>query len=158
MEFDTSPVSGVRSRSTEPRGSHDVGLEKEASMLSAESSTVHDTAGTLAASSSEALEPFHTSLLASHEQAETADSLPEELGELTAPLPSLRDEPITASTLQRRIPTLRQTHRNTAPSHPTLDNLAGPESKSQDAPAAPTVEPIPEGTVPLDTEKRSAPT
>ena len=127
-------------------------------MLSAESSTVHDTAGTLAASSSEALEPFHTSLLASHEQAETADSLPEELGELTAPLPSLRDEPITASTLQRRIPTLRQTHRNTAPSHPTLDNLAGPESKSQDAPAAPTVEPIPEGTVPLDTEKRSTQT
>lgn len=127
-------------------------------MLSAESSTVHDAAGSFAAGSSEALEPFQSSLLASHEKAETADSLPEELSELTAPLQSLGDVPITASTLQRRMPTLRQTYRSTAPSQPTLDSLAGPASKSQDVPAPSKAEPIPEGTVPLDTEKRSAQT
>lgn len=144
MESDTSPVSGVRSRSTEPWPE------------SRENSSVHDVAGTFAGASSEALDTFPSALLAANERAETAESLPHELSELSAPLPSLGDEPITASTLQKRLPTLRQTHRSTAPTHPTIDSLAAPGSKAQDGPVSSRApEPIPENTVPFETDKRS---
>jgi hypothetical protein len=163
MESTASPVSALRSRSTELPGAHDPAVEEESAADAAENSTPVAVSGALAGASSKSQEPLPASLLATDkkEKPETAEALSEVLPALTAVLPSIGDEPLTTSTLQRRVPTLRQTYRNTAPSHPTVEHLSAnglPNSAQDEATATSKAAPesIPENAGP-EANKRGTP-